>query len=211
MVTRELHNELISAASEYPVVTLLGLRQSGKTILAQMSFPRRDYRSLEDPDVRMAAQADPRGFLENLPDGAILDEIQRTPELLSYIQGRVDRHKRAGEFILTGSHQPALHAAISQSLAGENRCTHPPPLLAARAAPLPQDLGSVRTDRSRLLSPSPRGTTLSSPVLQWILADLRRTRRPHVDEPQGSDSLSAVSHASGWACRTGGELHFTRQ
>lgn len=118
MVARVLHNELTSAASEYPVVTLLGPRQSGKTTLAQMSFPHREYRSLEDPDVRTAAQADPRGFLESLPEGAILDEIQRTPELLSYIQGRVDNRKKAGEFILTGSHQPALHAAISQSLAG---------------------------------------------------------------------------------------------
>jgi uncharacterized protein len=118
MVTRELHNELTAAAREYPVVTLLGPRQSGKTTLARMSFPRREYRSMEDPDVRMAAQADPRGFLENLPNGAVLDEIQRTPELLSYIQGRVDTRNTAGEFILTGSHQPALHAAVSQSLAG---------------------------------------------------------------------------------------------
>ena len=118
MVAREHHNELTSAASEYPVVTLLGPRQSGKTTLARMSFPRREYRSLEDPDVRTAAQVDPRGFLESLPNGAILDEIQRTPELLSYIQGRVDNRKRAGEFILTGSRQPALHATISQSLAG---------------------------------------------------------------------------------------------
>lgn len=118
MVTRELKGELAAAASEYPVVTLLGPRQSGKTTLTRMSFPHREYRSLEDPDVRSAAQADPRDFLENLPDGAILDEIQRTPELLSYIQGRIDNRKKAGEFILTGSHQPALHAAISQSLAG---------------------------------------------------------------------------------------------
>jgi uncharacterized protein len=118
MVARELRNELTSAASEYPVVTVLGPRQSGKTTLVRVSFPRREYRSLEDPDVRTAAQVDPRGFLESLPDGAILDEIQRTPELLSYIQGRVDNRRRAGEFILTGSHQPALHAAISQSLAG---------------------------------------------------------------------------------------------
>lgn len=118
MVSRELGNELVAAAAEYPVVTLLGPRQSGKTTLTRMSFPRREYRSMEDPDVRMAAQSDPRGFLESLPTGAILDEIQRTPELLSYIQGRVDTRQKAGEFILTGSHQPALHAAVSQSLAG---------------------------------------------------------------------------------------------
>jgi predicted AAA+ superfamily ATPase len=118
MVPRELQAELLAAAAEYPVVTLLGPRQSGKTTLTRMAFPRREYRSMEDPDVRMAALTDPRGFLSGLPDGAILDEIQRTPELLSYVQGRIDQRRKTGEFILTGSHQPALHAAASQSLAG---------------------------------------------------------------------------------------------
>jgi hypothetical protein len=118
MVTRELQKELLAACAEYPVVTILGPRQSGKTTLTRMAFPAKAYRSLEDPDVRLAAHTDPRGFLDELPDGAILDEIQRVPELLSYLQGRVDRERRRGLFILTGSHQPALHAGISQSLAG---------------------------------------------------------------------------------------------
>jgi predicted AAA+ superfamily ATPase len=118
MVARELQAELNAAASEYPVVTILGPRQSGKTTLAQMAFPGREYRSLEDPDVRSIAHTDPRGFLDGLPQGAILDEIQRTPELLSYIQGRVDKRRKSGQYILTGSHQPALQAGISQSLAG---------------------------------------------------------------------------------------------
>lgn len=118
MVTRELQSELREATSEYPVVTILGPRQSGKTTLARMAFPGREYRSLEDPDVRLIAHTDPRGFLDGLPQGAILDEIQRAPELLSYIQGRVDKERKSGQFILTGSHQPALQAGISQSLAG---------------------------------------------------------------------------------------------
>jgi predicted AAA+ superfamily ATPase len=120
MVTRQIQPELVSAATEYPVVTLFGPRQSGKTTLAKMAFPHRKYVSLEDPDVRSSAQGDPRGFLSTIPDGAILDEIQRVPELLSYIQGRVDKKKYKGEFILTGSHQPALHQAVSQSLAGRS-------------------------------------------------------------------------------------------
>ena len=66
----------------------------------------------------MAAETDPRGFLANLPDGGVLDEIQRLPQLLSYIQGIVDRVKKNGIFILTGSHQPELHQSVSQSLAG---------------------------------------------------------------------------------------------
>ncbi len=118
MIQREITMELMASADEYPVVTVFGPRQSGKTTLAQMTFPDKSYYSLEDPDVRMAADADPRGFLASLPDGGVLDEIQRLPQLLSYIQGIVDRAKKKGMFILTGSHQPELHRSVSQTLAG---------------------------------------------------------------------------------------------
>ncbi|MDI6746157.1 MAG: ATP-binding protein [Rhodocyclaceae bacterium] len=118
MITRDISAELRRSAAEYPVVTLLGPRQSGKTTLARMTFPEKPWVSLEDPDVRMAAEADPRGFLGELAGGAILDEVQRLPALLSYIQGMVDKDGGRGRFILTGSHQPQLHEAISQSLAG---------------------------------------------------------------------------------------------
>jgi predicted AAA+ superfamily ATPase len=118
MITRNISGELLSSASEYPVVTILGPRQSGKTTLARMTFPDIPYFSLEDPDIRMAAEADPRSFLARIEEGGILDEIQRLPLLLSYIQGMVDGSNKRGRFILTGSHQPLLHEAISQSLAG---------------------------------------------------------------------------------------------
>ena len=118
MITRELTAELLRAAGEYPVVTILGPRQAGKTTLARMTFPDKPYFSLEDPDVRLAAESDPRGFLGQLASGAILDEVQRLPALLSYLQGMVDQDRGRGRFILTGSHQPQLHQAISQSLAG---------------------------------------------------------------------------------------------
>lgn len=118
MIKRDMTTELLEAAGEYPVVTIFGPRQSGKTTLVQMTFPEKMYYSLEDPDVRMAAETDPRGFLAGLPEGGVLDEIQRLPGLLSYIQGIVDREKKAGMFILTGSHQPGLHQSVSQSLAG---------------------------------------------------------------------------------------------
>ena len=118
MIKRDITTELLAAAGEYPVVTVFGPRQSGKTTLAQMTFPDKLYHSLEDPDLRMAVESDPRGFLNNLPDGGVLDEIQRVPQLLSFIQGIVDQTKKRGMFILTGSHQPELHQSVSQSLAG---------------------------------------------------------------------------------------------
>lgn len=118
MIKRDMTGEARRAAAEYPVVTILGPRQSGKTTLAQTAFPKKPYFSLEDLDTRAAAEADPRGFLGEMKNGGILDEAQRLPALLSYIQGITDKSRARGLFILTGSHQPRLHEAISQSLAG---------------------------------------------------------------------------------------------
>lgn len=118
IVTRDISTELLEMAQHYPVVTLLGPRQSGKTTLVQHLFKDKPYVSLENPDDRHFAESDPRSFLEHYPNGAILDEIQRLPILLSYIQGIVDQEKKKGLFILTGSHQHLLHQSVSQSLAG---------------------------------------------------------------------------------------------
>jgi predicted AAA+ superfamily ATPase len=118
LLKRILQAELERAASEYPVVTIVGPRQAGKTTLARMTFPDKPYYSLENPDTRSYAIEDPRGFLAEVSDGAILDEIQRTPELLSYLQGMVDDDARPGRFILTGSQHFLLMQNVSQSLAG---------------------------------------------------------------------------------------------
>ncbi|MCP5492667.1 MAG: ATP-binding protein [Chlamydiales bacterium] len=118
MYQRRLQKEVLELAQGLPVVTITGPRQSGKTTLVRHCFPNKPYINLESPDVRNAAIADPRGFFSRLPDGAILDEIQRAPELLSYIQVIVDEAKKKGMFILTGSQQIEVHEAISQSLAG---------------------------------------------------------------------------------------------
>ncbi len=118
MIARHLTPVLYSRASDYPVVTITGPRQSGKTTLCKEAFPEKPYSNLERPDIRDFAIHDPSGYLAQFPDGAILDEIQRVPELLSWIQTRVDENRRAGEFILTGSHHFDLHHRISQSLAG---------------------------------------------------------------------------------------------
>ena len=118
MIDRELQEPLRAAANGYPVLSVLGPRQSGKTTLVRSTFPDKTYVSLESPDIRARATDDPRGFLDQFQSGAILDEVQRTPELLSYIQGIVDEHQVAGEFILTGSFQSELRQGIAQSLAG---------------------------------------------------------------------------------------------
>jgi predicted AAA+ superfamily ATPase len=118
MITRNAEQTIRTLLRGFPIVTLTGPRQSGKTTLAKAVFSDRPYASLEDPDVRQAAQDDPRSFLERFPDGAVLDEVQRCPGLLSYLQTIVDADRRMGLFILTGSQQFGLMSGITQSLAG---------------------------------------------------------------------------------------------
>jgi len=118
IIKRDILPELFLAAKKYPVVTITGPRQSGKTTLAKTAFPKKPYLSMEDPDVRNAALSDPRAFFSGLKTGAIIDEIQKAPELLSYIQGIVDNSNRAGQFILTGSQQFEVVSRVAQSLAG---------------------------------------------------------------------------------------------
>jgi predicted AAA+ superfamily ATPase len=117
-IQRQALGVLLQRATLYPVVTVLGPRQSGKTTLCQMAFPDKPYVNLEQPDVREFAQQDPKAFLAQFPDGAVLDEIQNVPSLLSWIQVLTDADPRKGRFVLTGSHQLQVSAQITQSLAG---------------------------------------------------------------------------------------------
>lgn len=118
MLPRTLAPHLRTLARGHPVLAVLGPRQSGKTTLCRKVFSKKPYASLEDPDIRQLALSDPRGFLSQYPDGAVLDEIQRVPELASYLQGIVDARKKPGQFVLTGSENFSLTQGISQSLAG---------------------------------------------------------------------------------------------
>lgn len=119
MIERDIAPLLRRLATQYPVVTLTGPRQSGKTTLARSVFPHLAYRSMEDPDLRRFAAEDPRGFIASLGTaGAIVDEIQRAPQLPSYLQSVVDADPAPGRFILTGSQQFELMRGVSQSLAG---------------------------------------------------------------------------------------------
>ena len=118
MIEREIANKLKHLVATFPVVTIEGPRQSGKTTLAKMVFPEYAYANLEDSATRRLAERDPQAFFEKFPCPAIIDEIQRAPDLLSAIQSEVDRRGGNGLFVLTGSHQPRLREGVSQSLAG---------------------------------------------------------------------------------------------
>ena len=117
-IKRILEKKVKKLSKEYPVVAVVGPRQSGKTTMVKKLFPGKKYLSLENIDVRSFAANDPRGFLKTYSGGAILDEAQNVPEIFSYLQEIADTHKKMGEFILTGSQNFLLMEKINQSLAG---------------------------------------------------------------------------------------------
>ena len=118
MITREIEPIFKKMASQFKAVAITGPRQSGKTTLAKMVFPDKAYISLEAPDELRRATDDPRLFLSRFPEGCIIDEIQRAPDLFSYLQENLDSHPIPGRFILTGSQQFGMMEKISQTLAG---------------------------------------------------------------------------------------------
>ena len=118
MIKRTLSEKIINLSKKFPSVTITGPRQSGKTTLVKDIFKNYTYVSLEDPDEREFAISDPKGFLKRFSSGVILDEIQRVPVLLSYIQGIIDKEYAPGRFIITGSNQFYLMKNITQTMAG---------------------------------------------------------------------------------------------
>lgn len=151
MIARIIEQYLRRDANLYPVLSLTGPRQSGKTTLARATFPNHSYASLEEPDQRAFALDDPRGFLDQFAGPVILDEVQRAPNLFSYIQSRVDADGETGQYVLTGSQNFLLMDRISQTLAGRCAILHLLPFsraeLEAQDPPLPvnpQDLFANR-------------------------------------------------------------------
>lgn len=148
MIKRHLQSVLEDSAKLFPVITLTGPRQSGKTTLARATFKNAHYISLEDPAIRNLAIEDAKGFLRQFgTDQVILDEVQRVPELFSYIQGVVDQNDISGQYILTGSQNFLLLEKISQSLAGRCAICHLLPFshseLLGTAATDPENLSDL--------------------------------------------------------------------
>lgn len=143
--TRLMASVLADRARQYPVVTVTGPRQAGKTTLCRAAFPTLPYLNLERPDTREFARSDPQGLMRSVADGAVIDEVQRVPELLSWIQVAVDARPRPGTFILTGSHSFDLMGAVAQSLAGRTALLHllPMSIVELRMAGLPSGADRV--------------------------------------------------------------------
>lgn len=133
-IHRIIEQELSKAFRQYPIITVVGARQTGKSTLVRHIYKNKPYFNLEDLDIRAFARNDPKAFLSKCESGAILDEIQNVPELLSYLQVLVDEKQQNGLFILTGSHQLSLHEAIAQSLAGRTAIFELLPLSIAELA-----------------------------------------------------------------------------
>lgn len=128
MIVREVSEKMLSLARQFPIITLTGPRQSGKSTLVKNVFADYEYLTLEDPDVRSFARDDPRSFLARYSRRVILDEVQRVPELFSYLQGEVDRENLPGQFVLSGSQNFLFLEKISQTLAGRVAVLHLLPL-----------------------------------------------------------------------------------
>ncbi|MFH2203253.1 MAG: ATP-binding protein [Elusimicrobiota bacterium] len=166
MIQRSITPKLVSLAKQFPAIVLTGPRQSGKTTLAKMAFPKYAYVSLENLDNRDFATRDPRGFLAEYQKRVIIDEAQRAPDLLSYIQTVVDEDASPGRYILTGSQQFNLLAGISQSLAGRAAYLRLLPFSVSElAGSKPVDAFALSTPDHR---PPPKGLALETVLFQGL-------------------------------------------
>ena len=195
-VFRDLAPGLEQAARHAPAITLTGPRQSGKTTLSRAVFPEHPYVSLEAPDVRSFAVDDPRGFLAQFPRGAIIDEVQRAPDMPSYLQGLIDADPTPGQWILTGSQNFSLVESVNQSLAGRTAVHHLLPLSRGEAIRFPHcprslEGGSAHWRLSPHLRPRPRPQRLDR-LLHRHLHRARRANAAQRGRPLGFRQVCAA-------------------
>ena len=185
MIPRTAAALLDEVRTGYPVVTITGPRQSGKTTLARAAFSDKPYVSLETPEAREFARTDPRGFLARFPDGAIIDEVQHVPALLSWIQTDVDLSATMGRYVLTGSQNFALMANITQSLAGRSALVQLLPLSITElsaAGQLPNELdaallrGGYPALHARAINPA---RWFADYTMSYIERDVRQISQIH--------------------------------
>ena len=154
MIPRDIQPELAACAREYPAVTITGPRQAGKTTLARSMFPDHVYASFEQPLTREQFRDDPIAFLRRHAEGAVFDEVQRAPDLLSFLQQEIDEKPTPGRFILTGSQHFTLSERVSQSLAGRTAVLELMPRGITRAqtsatSSFPRIAGPRQTEQAR--------------------------------------------------------------
>ena len=179
MISRKISMQLKKASTGFPVVTLLGPRQSGKTTLVRALFPNHTYINMENPQTRTFFREDPRSLLQNGSEHIIIDEAQREPDILSWVQIFTDMNNIPGQFILTGSNQPLLSEAISQSLAGRTSIHYLLPLsleeLSAEGISLDRDEILFRGFLPRLYDSSlTPGELYSAYFATYVERDIRR-------------------------------------
>ncbi len=175
MISRTLERYVKRDASYYPVVTITGPRQSGKTTLVRNVFPDYQYVSLEVSDMRAYARDDPRGFLQRYGDSVIIDEVQRVPDLFSWIQTAVDSDNRPGRFILTGSQNFLLMEQVSQSLAGRTGILH---LLPLQRSELEREVHSAPVDSTSLFAGGPSHLELWETLFRGYYPRIHSARIP---------------------------------
>ncbi len=209
MIERCLKSVLLDRARTFSVVTLTGPRQSGKTTLCRMAFPNRKRVTLESPDLREFALSDPRGFLATLPDGGVLDEVQRCPDLLSYLQEDVDERPQPGRWILTGSNNLLLLDAVSQTLAGRTAILNLLPFSLAEADQLvgPAATWFEAALRGGYPAPMQRGLDRSAWLASYLATYVERDVRSVL---QVTDLLTFQSFLRLCAGRAGQLLNLTQ-
>lgn len=166
MVQRDLTARILDAAGHFPVITVTGPRQSGKSTLCRAVFPKHPYVSLEAADTRQFALLDPKAFVNQLPYGAVIDEVQRCPELPSYLQLRVDEDPAPGRWVLTGSQNILMLESVSQSLAGRTAVLNLLPLARGEARRFPRYPRTL--DEAMLTGGYPRILDQQIPPGEWL-------------------------------------------